>query len=378
MNRQHLLSRLASRGWPIYYTTGALDLWDRHGNAWKKSHWLGKTEPIDGVSLYHAGKLIPRWRNQPRWDQLALKHHTRRLCKISMKHHDNQPIMMLFHPGFWPYVEYLTHYPIIFHAYDLYSAQPDWNEEKESFQTALLQRANLVTASSKSIAEILEKESGRNIAYLPNGADVKAFNYQNVGNCPDDLAAIPQPRIGYIGAINKKVDLRIIAGISKARPNWNWCLIGPIAHNELQSDPELFAAYKHCLNSTNVHFLGERRHDIIPSYANHMDINTMCYRCDGDGWWKNIYPLKMHEYLATGKPVVSSDVPSVREYADVIAIANDDHQWINLLQACLQNGGAGSSDQRLAVAQQNSWETRVTQLEQWLLQLSKAEYDPLR
>jgi len=101
----------------------------------------------------------------------------------------------------------------------------------------------------------------------------------------------------------------------------------------------------------------------VPSYAAHMDVNTMCYRQQGDGWWLGISPLKLFEYLAVGKPIVSSDVEAVRGHAHLIHIARTDEEWLHALQTALTAGGPGTPNQRIAAAFDNSWDHRVSDIE---------------
>jgi hypothetical protein len=94
-----------------------------------------------------------------------------------------------------------------------------------------------------------------------------------------------------------------------------------------------------------------------------MDVNVMCYRLADDLWVDAIYPLKLHEYLAAGRPVVSADVASVRPFSDVVAIAHDTGQWESAIEMALSGGGCGTTASRRAIAAANSWAARVSELE---------------
>jgi glycosyltransferase involved in cell wall biosynthesis len=92
-------------------------------------------------------------------------------------------------------------------------------------------------------------------------------------------------------------------------------------------------------------------------------VNIMCYRLAADLWVEGIYPLKLHEYLAAGRPVVSADVPSIRPFEHVVAIARDPQQWERAIEVALTSGEPGSTAARRQVAAANSWNARVRQLE---------------
>ena len=89
----------------------------------------------------------------------------------------------------------------------------------------------------------------------------------------------------------------------------------------------------------------------------------MFYRTDGDGWWRDIYPLKLHECLATGRPLLSADVPAVREFADVVGICRTDSEWISAVDAAVAGCDTGSALARIAVARANTWDSRVDRIE---------------
>jgi teichuronic acid biosynthesis glycosyltransferase TuaH len=98
-----------------------------------------------------------------------------------------------------------------------------------------------------------------------------------------------------------------------------------------------------------------------------MDVNVMCYRTDRIGWWSEIFPLKSMEYLAAGKPVVSSPVKSMLAFADNLAIAATPQQWVRAIEHALDAGGVGTSATRRAIARANTWDQKIERLEQRLL-----------
>jgi hypothetical protein len=88
-----------------------------------------------------------------------------------------------------------------------------------------------------------------------------------------------------------------------------------------------------------------------------LDVALMCYR--PGTWMDSAYPLKLHEYLASGPPVVSSDLPSVRPFAGVVAIARNADEWHALICGALRDGTPGTPAGRRSVAAANTWEQRV-------------------
>ena len=98
-----------------------------------------------------------------------------------------------------------------------------------------------------------------------------------------------------------------------------------------------------------------------------MDANIICHRLDDALWTKGTFPLKLFEYLAAGAPVVSSDIPSVRPYEAVVAIARTAEDWERELASVVDaGGGRGTRQCRRAVASENTWDQRVAHIDRLL------------
>lgn len=365
MNRQQLLSRLGKRGWPVAYSFGALDWWQRKSARWNASTWFNRVENLDNIRDIVPGRLGARWRRFPLFDRLAIARHAR-FIRSTVARPNERIIALLFDPQFYPYVEHLQPCDVVFHAYDAYASQSGWSEEKAVFQAALIRQSMLVTASSDAIARYL---GDPRVKVLPNGADFEAFAAGPELPEPDDLRNIPHPRLGYVGAINRKVDLALVATLARMNPAWQWVLVGRVERNELLMDDYNAMPFKECETLPNVHFLGQKDRRQVPAYAGHMDINTMCYRTSGDGWWTAISPLKLHEYLACKRPVISSPIEAVKPFSHVVAIVDGAEAWSEGIHTTLQSDTRAFAEERMAVAAQNSWDSRVDQLEEMMLLL---------
>jgi glycosyltransferase involved in cell wall biosynthesis len=280
-----------------------------------------------------------------------------------------RPIAYVFHPSFADYLELFDRFKLVYHADDTFSAMPGWNDEYAQRERALAARADLIIASSRLIARSLPLTDNRLVRVISNGADTLSFASGAGQTMPTVLSKIPAPRIGYIGNINDKVDLPLLAAIALARPDWHWCIVGHIVPLEYFCS-EGKGALALCRSLKNVHFLGAYPTKQLPGLVNHMTVNTLLYRTDGTGWWKNVSPLKLHEYLATGLPVVSADVDSVREFAAVIDIVVSQQEWLDALDRAIAGCGVGSFASRQKVAFENDWNERIDRIEILLQALS--------
>ena len=367
MNRQQILSRLARRGWHTTYSTGPLSTWDRGSQQWRAAPWRTSFETHDGVDIEIAGKALTRWPRLGPYDRIVSRRHAAALRRHA-RCDSSDTIAYVFHPALHDVAAALQCRWIVYHAYDIFALQPGWSDALETAQRALLQRADLVVASSPSVAQALREAGGDRMLVLPNGADAQAFAAGALAPCPADLAAIPRPRIGYIGHLNRKVDFAMIASVAKTRPDWHWALVGPVPDSGSAApanDPRTADALRTCRALANVHFLGEKPHTALPAYAAHMDVNTICYRAD-KGWWNAAAPLKLHEYLATGRPVVSVDLPDIRTFSDVVRFVRGGEEWPDAIAAALADRSPQAVERRRRVARANSWDNRVDLLDHHL------------
>ena len=369
--QQQILSRLGQRGWPIVYSPGSPFVWDwqRRDNT---QAWWGTFERADGVLVDRPGRAFSRWPRLGPWDELVLGRQARRLSAMAGWARRGGGIIYVYSPSFWPYVEKFSDYRLVYHTQDALSMMPGWTSKIAEMETALVERADLIVTCAKSMARALPGDGPGRANILPNAVDFRTFASGAEAPCPSDLARIPRPRVGYVGVVNMKVDLTLIAQVAARRHDWHWCLVGPIGtggRGDFSGDSRSTAGWRSCAGCSNIHFLGNKAQRDIPAYMANMDVNAMCYRVDGQGWWKAIDPLKMYEYLAIGKPIVSADLENVRPYADCVEIASGVEGWIGAVGRALANRSRGSKATRQATARCNDWQARVDQLEAWLRDL---------
>ena len=369
--RHHIAYRLAARGWLVSYTRNIFQRWDIGHEAWEKSTWFLKRERIDGIDFYWPGRLHTTLVTSRSWAMYLRRRQINRMRGDIASTQNCRPIVYVFHPSFADYLELFDGCKVIYHADDTFSAMPGWGNQLAQQERSLVQRADIIIASSPLMGGALPLTEPKPVTIIPNGADSQAFSNAGGEPAPKILSAIPTPRIGYIGTINDKVDLPLLANIATARPDWHWCIAGNVVPLKYFRTDNMDALAR-CRSLDNVHFLGAYPTDQLPALVNHMNVNTLIYRTSGNGWWKNVSPLKLHEYLATGLPVVSADVSSVREFSAVVDVVNSQQAWIEALDRAISGLGRGSSTSRRKVAMENDWNERIDQLDIILTELSTA------
>ncbi|MBF0455835.1 MAG: glycosyltransferase [Magnetococcales bacterium] len=375
LSRQQLLSRLGERGWPILYSFGPLSVWERHTRHWGECPWLGRVVSRDHVLVDYPGRFPATWPKFPAWDAWYSRHYALKLKKtVARQGGGDQLIALLFHPSFQPWLAWLKPRHVAYHVYDAYHMMDNWDQEMAIMEQSLIQRSELITTSSAGMAANLPGSGPKKARVLNNGADSARFLRGVGAPCPQDMAAIPHPRIGYVGSINAKMDMDMILTVSEHQPDWHWVFLGQTYMNgEIPAVRSARDKWGRLLERNNVHFLGRKTAEEMPAYVNNMDVLTICYKIarvdqgESASWVVHGYPTKLHEFLATGRPVVAgSQQVIVDHFSHVVRLADDAAGWEAAIEEALTTGGVGDVASRQKVAMENTWESRVDQLERWL------------
>jgi len=232
-----------------------------------------------------------------------------------------------------------------YHRLDDYTAM---DPSFASWDLALEQIADLIFVVSPHL-QAQHRARGREAHLLPNGVDLsffaKALDRQT--SVPADLAVIPTPRIGFIGyLILKWIDVDLIFEAATQRPDWSFVLIGPkIAWKPVDVPP-------------NVYLLGARPYTQLPSYLKGLDVCLVPFKQNAitDG----ASPLKLYEYLAAGRAVVSTPVPDLPTFEGVVWCACDSAGFVSAIEEALSVAhDPHEQRRRLDAVAPHSWDARA-------------------
>lgn len=363
-NRQHIMSRLALKNHVIYVNPGCtliralillftLKFYLRHRII--QDHGVYVFMPPTYLVRFPIIQSIDRW----------LKQCRNRLLMVEMKKMGfGHPILWLARPDEVKAIEYFRPKLVCYHVVDEYAAYMELPPERvRSMEEDTAKRAALVIVVSQSLLE-RKRLWNNNIYLIPNGVDQGFLKWEDdVTETLQDLKGMGRPIIGYIGAINLKVDLELITYLARARPEWQILLVGPIHLRTLWDD--FYRRLRRLKQMQNVHFLGEKTRDKVIEYFRAIDVGIMPYKLDIQGM--NLSPIKLFEYLACGKPCVSVDVPSVREYGGVIKIAKTYAEFVDMVEQGLKENSSELEAGRRYVAMENTWEKRVDEISSLLV-----------
>lgn len=373
VDKHHLTAGFARHGWDVIYSSGAQSLWQRNEERWQRAGPFASFEWIDlgggkSFRLDAPGKLFARHPGKALWNRMAIKHQAKRL-KIKCNKADGKgTIAVVFDPGFGPYLDELDADYVIFYMYDSYAHVGNWTDTDQANLELALQHSDMIVAVAASMARELPGKAPERARILPHGVDAASIMAAAAQPCPEDLAVIPHPRIGYTGRISRKFDLELMRDIATARPDWHWVCVGRIGVG-FSGAAEYDKALTECRNLPNIHFLGEKHYHEIAAYQNHIDVGVVPMSVSRKGFWTVGNPMKLIEFLAAGKPVVSYDNESTRLYEDVVDIVTGKDAWIDALEKNIRGQERATPEQRQAVAMNNTWDQRIVQLEQWISEL---------
>ena len=267
-------------------------------------------------------------------------------------------VVLLVHLPFWaPYAEALKKrfgWPIIYDCMDEHSGFETNTEAMVSAEARLIDSADLVVVSSLPLQKKLA--SRRPVQLLRNACD-----YEHFSRLPSreqgPLAELKSPIIGYYGAIAEWFDLQALERALSARPEWTFVLIGHVSD-----------ARMHELNSyPNLKLLGEKPYSELPSYLSGFDVCVIPFRRTPLTEATN--PVKVYEYLASGKPVVARRLPELEEYGKDLFLYERPEEFILKIEQALKEDSETLRRKRQGVAAANRWELRVDAYQDFITSL---------
>lgn len=236
------------------------------------------------------------------------------------------PILWYYTPMAVPFSHHLKASAVVYDCMDELSAFRGAHPQLQAREAHLFQLANLVFTGGRSLYEAKRHQHG-NVHAFPSSIEVAHFAQARTGLAdPTDQAGIPHPRLGFYGVVDERMDLELLDGLAQARPDWHFVIVGPI----VKIDP---ATVPH---HANIHYLGSKSYQELPSYLAGWDVALLPFARNEST--RFISPTKTPEYLAAGKPVVSTSIRDVvRPYgeAELVYIADTVPEFMAAIAAAL-------------------------------------------
>lgn len=257
-------------------------------------------------------------------------------------------LLWTYLPGTADLLGHLRHQCLCYDCVDDHAAFTGLLDPKlvRAMEDDLLQVADVALASSAALYRRCAAVNPKAIL-VPNAVDFDhLFTATEGGPIPAEVSALPQPRIGFVGALGDWIDLPLLARVAEATPDGSLVLIGPVLTDlgPLRGLP-------------NVHALGPRPYRELPGYLRGFDVCLNPFRINQ--LTASVNPIKLYEYLAAGKEVVSTDLPDVRAFAHVVHVTRDHDAFVEAVGGVLSGRLGHPLEDKISVARANSWDERL-------------------
>jgi len=272
------------------------------------------------------------------------------------------PLAMIFHPYQEDMTGVCNEKLLLYECYDEYSAgiASEWQRRAiQGKERNILQQADLVFATSRQLYES-RKAKNPDTYLIQNGVDYELFaSSKGLADRFDTaMASIPHPRIGFTGAVWEIVDLELVISTATQRPHWQFVFVGPVDHRQTFRNSGEFQRSKAL---PNIHFLGVRPYESVPDYLASFDACILPYKRNEINAAN--YPLKLNEYLAAGKPVVSTDFcGDLQDFLEVVTLAPSTDDFEKALDQIIASPAPQKIERAREIARSNSWAARATQM----------------
>lgn len=240
---------------------------------------------------------------------------------------------------------------VIYHCFDEITAEPYIAKHGARLEPELMAKSEVVFTTSLTLQQSREALHPR-CHFVPNGVDfahyARALDPHTM--IPDDLAAIPGPIVGYLGNFESRIDFELLEQVAAARPEWSLVLIGPSKGMYTQ---KLRALERY----PNVHVLGPKPASQAPAYLKGFDAALIPFVRSEQT--RAIYPLKLNEYLAAGRPVVMTPFAPLAEFEALCWIADGVYDTVRALEEALGSQKPEQVHARMELARRNDWDERA-------------------
>lgn len=312
---QHLLTRFV-RVYKVLFVEEPLYDGDRN--------FLDVSRPLGDENLW---VVVPHLKSDTKEEDAAAI-QKEMLAAYFIEHDITQYFFWYYTPMALAVSDHFNPAIIVYDCMDELSAFKFAPQALKDREKELLRKADIVFTGGFSLYEA-KKNRHADVHAFPSSIDAEHFaKAQLYTNDPDDQASIPHPRIGYFGVIDERMDLVLVEGIARRKPEWHIVMVGPVCKISPGALPKL----------PNIHYLGMKSYDELPAYISGWDIAMLPFAHNEAT--RYISPTKTPEYLAARKPVISTPIIDVlRQYGrnGLVNIAGTPEEFVRVASLELEN-----------------------------------------
>ncbi|MCU7904537.1 MAG: glycosyltransferase [Candidatus Thiodiazotropha sp. (ex Epidulcina cf. delphinae)] len=257
----------------------------------------------------------------------------------------NNPIMVITAPNAHEYIGSFGEKCSVYYCVDDYSEWPGLNQEEVvKMESALIQKCNIFFATSDLLYNKISK-TNKKVKLLTHGVDLEFYSKKNLPT-HELLKDIPRPQVGYFGLFDDRSDKELIKSLSLKMPDISFIITGSI-------DTDI----RDLRSISNIHFTGSVPYKELPQIISSWDICMLPYRINE--LTNAIQPLKIKEYLASGKPIISTPIKEVKALEKYVHLAETPDHWRKTIQKILRTGPDDKALNRNDFLKPESWERKA-------------------
>lgn len=225
--------------------------------------------------------------------------------------------------------------------------------------TQIGKRADTIFTVSDGLRALFPKGKAY---WIPNGVDLDVFERGAKAVRPSDIPGEDAPIIGYVGTVQERIDFELVRYVLQSFPKAQFIFVGPVWSGVQKQVDDLTSSF------ANIRFLGRRPYESIPAYLSAMDAAIIPHRIDD--FIQSTNPMKLYDYLAAGKSVVTTPGAGTEAFASVVQIADSAEAFREALMAAVYENDETDKRLRREAIIPHTWEGRLADMRRHLVMLS--------
>ena len=354
--KQQVMSRIPDAE-ILYFDPSATviaPLRDKAAKPLMKKYKAPGVKPQENITVYSLPPVLPFFYKVRAINRLNQKRAASYICKKMRQHGFEKPLLWVYSPVTVDAVDHIPHEALVYDCVDRHSAYGGLMnpQQVDEMELELAAKTDQCFATAASLAERLSAVQPET-AFIPNGANFERFVKAAQPQCvPEDMKGIPHPIFGFVGALQSCIEYGFVEYAAKQHPDWHFVWIGKQKPGVELTDLRAM---------TNCHFLGMKPNERLPEYIANFDACLNLF-AESD-LSKDVSPLKFYEYLATGKPIVSTRQPDqVMQYESLIEIADTEKSFVTACERAASDADESRKQKRIEEGRKSAWESRVAQM----------------
>lgn len=231
------------------------------------------------------------------------------------------------------------------------------SEAMREMEIRLMKKSDIVFVTAGHLYRD-KVQFNKNTFLVEHGVDHEHFSRalnEPHENIPDDVKDVKKPILGFFGLVHEWIDLDLIEYTAKEKPDWSFVFIG-----KSSVDISRFQQY------ANVYFLGQKSYESLPAYCKVFDVGLIPFAINE--LTLNVNPIKLREYLSAGLPVISTALPEVEKYSDIVGVAHSKNEFVALAEKTLNTDTSDESKKRSLRMAGETWQNKIEYMSRCIIE----------